>query len=333
MARIGIREVAAQAGVSMGTVSHYLNHPSRVSAEKAGRIQAAIDSLGFVRNNAGRQLRLGRSTTMAYIVPDVSNPFFATIAEGVEQRASEAGLSVFLANSGGKRAREDSYLELFQEHGVLGILVASPEPIEDRLAAIKSRGTPSVLVGQLAASPAQPSVSIDDVSGGYLAARHLIEIGCRRLAFVGGPLSIRQVADRLQGASRAVREAGSATLEIIDVEPRVIAVGHKVGAEIAGRPEANRPDGVFTVNDMLGIGLVQTLVTSGVRVPEEIAVIGYDDIEYAENSLVPLSSIRPPHQEFGIAAVDLMLVMVEEKESDLHRVFAPELVVRRSAER
>jgi LacI family transcriptional regulator len=113
----------------------------------------------------------------------------------------------------------------------------------------------------------------------------------------------------------------------------VIAVGHKIGAEIAGRPGANRPDGVFTVNDMLGIGLVQTLVTSGVRVPEEIAVIGYDDIEYAENSLVPLSSIRPPHQEFGIAAVDLLLVMVEEKESDLHRVFAPELVVRRSAER
>jgi LacI family transcriptional regulator len=114
----------------------------------------------------------------------------------------------------------------------------------------------------------------------------------------------------------------------------VIAVGHKVGAELAGRPEGNRPDGVFTVNDMLGIGLVQTLVTSGVRVPEDVAVVGYDDIEYAENSLVPLASIRPPHQEFGIAAVDLMLVTVDDGDPvDLHRVFAPELVVRRSAER
>jgi LacI family transcriptional regulator len=319
----------------MGTVSHYLNHPSRVSADKAGRIQEAIDKLGFVRNNAGRQLRLGRSSTMAYIVPDVSNPFFATIAEGVERRAAESGLSVFLANSGGDRAREDSYLDLFEEHGVLGMLVASPGPIEDRLAAIRTRGTPSVLVGQRASSTAQPSVSIDDVSGGYLATRHLIDIGCQRIAFVGGPLGIRQIADRLQGASNAVRESGTATLEIIDIEPRVISVGHRVAADLAGRPAARRPDGIFTVNDLLGIGLVQTLMTSGVRVPEDVAVVGYDDIEYAENSLVPLASIRPPHEDFGIAAVDLLLVLLEETPpaTELQRVFTPELVVRRSATR
>ncbi|GAA4673295.1 LacI family DNA-binding transcriptional regulator [Phytohabitans rumicis] len=336
MPRVGIREVAAAAGVSMGTVSHFLNHPDRVSAEKAKRIQEAIDRLGFVRNNAGRQLRLGHSMTVAYIVPDVSNPFFATIAEGVEQRAAQAGLSVFVANSGGDQAREDSYLDLFEEHGVRGMLVASPRSIEARLAAIRGRGTPSVLVGQRAGTPAQPSVSIDDVSGGYQAARHLVEIGCRHIAFVGGPLGIRQVADRLQGASNAIRESGgAATLEVIEAEPRVIATGHKVAAELTGRPAGRRPDGIFAVNDLLGIGLVQTLVTGGVRVPEDVAVVGYDDIEYAENSLVPLTSVRPPHEEFGIAAIDLLLrVLGEAPPAPDHQVvFTPDLVVRRSSDR
>ncbi|MDQ7910376.1 substrate-binding domain-containing protein [Phytohabitans sp. ZYX-F-186] len=335
MPRVGIREVAAAAGVSMGTVSHFLNHPDRVSAEKAKRIQEAIDRLGFVRNNAGRQLRLGHSTTIAYIVPDVSNPFFATIAEGVERRAAQAGLSVFVANSGGDPAREDSYLDLFEEHGVRGMLVASPRAIEDRLAAIRGRGTPSVLVGQRASSPAQPSVSIDDVSGGHTAVRHLVDIGCQHIAFVGGPLSIRQVADRLQGASDAIREAGSATLEIIASEPRVIATGHKVAAELIGRTQGRRPDGIFAVNDLLGIGLVQTLATGGVSVPEEVAVVGYDDIEYAENSFVPLSSVRPPHEDFGVAAIDLLLAVLGETQPppENHLVFTPDLVVRRSTAR
>jgi LacI family transcriptional regulator len=332
MAKVGIREVAGLADVSLGTVSHYLNHPDRVSAEKAKRIADAIEQLGFVRNNAARQLRLGHSSTIAYIVPDVSNPFFATIAEGVEQRAIEAGLAVFLANSNRDRAREDSYLELFEEHGVRGMLVASPWPIEDRLAAVRSRGTASVLVGQRSSSPEQPSVSIDDVLGGYLAAKHLIDGGRRRLAFVGGPLSIRQVADRLQGASNAVRESPGVTLEVIDVESRVIAEGHDVAATLVARAPEQRPDAIFAVNDLLAIGIAQTLITGGVRVPEDVALVGYDDIEYAENALVPITSVRPPHEDFGIAAVELLLgVLSDDPPDETQLVFAPELLVRQSS--
>lgn len=333
--RVGIREVAVAAGVSQGTVSHYLNHPDRVSADKAHRIREAIGRLGFVRNNAGRQLRLGRSSTVAYVVPDVSNPFFAALAEGVEVAAARAGLAVFIANSKGDRAREDSYLGLFQEHGVRGMLVASPNPIEDRLAAIRSRGIPSVLVGQRAAAAEQPSVSVDDVSGGYLAVRHLIEAGCRRIAFVGGPLRIRQVADRLEGARGAVRERPGATLETIDVASRVIAEGHRVAEAIAVREPAQRPDGVFAVNDLLAIGLVQTLVARGVRVPGDLALVGYDDIEYAQSSIVPLTSVRPPHGEFGEAALDLLLAVTSDAEpaESTQLVFAPELVPRASTRR
>lgn len=333
MVRVGIREVATLADVSLGTVSHYINHPDRVSPEKQARIQRAIDQLGFVRNNAAWQLRLGRSATIAYIAPDVSNPFFATIAEGVEQRAAIEGLSVFIANSSGSREREDAYLEMFEAHRVQGMLVASPEPIEDRLLQVGARGTPSVLVGQRAHSPAQASVSIDDATGGYLAVRHLLDTGCRRIAFVGGPLGIRQIADRLEGASNAIREVPDATLEVVNVTDRTISGGRVVARAIAARSERTRPDGIFAANDLLALGILQILVVDhGIRVPDDIAIIGYDDIEFGESSIIPLSSIRAPHEEFGIAAVKLLVneMAAEPDDQEKHLVFRPELVVRQS---
>lgn len=331
MAKVGMREVAALAGVSHGSVSHYLNHPDRVSPELADRIQQAIDALGFVPNIVGRQLRTGSSTAIAYIAPDVSNPYFATIAEGVEQRAAEAGLSVFIANSNRSRAREDAYLELFQQHRVRGMLVASHEGVEDRLAVIRRRGTPSVLVGQAAVSPEQASVSVDDVAGGLLAARHLLDGGRRRLAFVGGPLGIRQVGDRLDGARRAVEAVPGATLEVLPEDDRTIAGGLAVARTLATRLPEDRPDALFAANDLLALGLLQGLVSAGVRVPEDIALIGYDDIEFAAASVIPISSIRSPHEEFGAAAVDLLLAAFADPTAAGRTVYAPELVARASS--
>lgn len=332
MARVGIREVATLAEVSNGTVSHYLNHPDRVSPEKRERIKKAIDQLGFVRNNAAWQLRLGRSGTIAYIAPDVSNPFFSTIAEGVEQRAATHNLAVFISNSNRSRAREDAYLDMFEAQQVQGMLVASHDPIEDRLTQIRARGIPSVLVGQRAMSDDQPSVSIDDVLGGYMAMKHLIELGRKRIAFVGGPLPIRQVADRLEGASNAVREAGDVTLEVLNVTNRTIADGREVGRALAARPVNTRPDAIFAVNDLLALGLLQVLVASGARVPDDIALVGYDDIEYGESSIIPLTSVRAPHEGFGFAAVDLLVSQMADVPPNTPKqlVFQPELVVRAS---
>jgi len=333
MARAGIREVAGLAGVAVGTVSHYLNHPDKVSDEKAERIRAAIETLGFVPNNAGRQLRLGTSHAIAYIAPDVSNPFFAEIAEDVERRASDLGLSVFIANSHRSREREDAYLALFEQHQVQGLLVASHEPIEDRLARSRSRGTPSVLVGQAAISVEQPSVSLNDVSGGRQAGEHLLEIGCRRLAFVGGPLGVKQVGDRLSGASGAVRQSGRATLEVLDETDRTIRGGRAAARALLARSPELRPDGIFAANDLLALGILQEFVDAGVRVPDELAIVGYDDIEFGEASLIPLSSVRGRHSDFGAVAVDLLVRAITGGAIDEpHRVFEPALVVRRSSE-
>lgn len=333
MTRVGIREVAALAGVAVGTVSHYLNHPDKVSAERAERIRAAIDTLGFVPNNAGRQLRLGRSSAIAYIAPDVSNPFFAEIAEAVELRSAERGVSTFIANSHRDRDREDAYLRFFEQHQVLGLLVASHLPIEERLASVRRRGTPSVLVGQAAVSPEQASISLDDVEGGRLATQHLIDLGCRRIAFVGGPLGVKQLGDRLAGASAAVRASGAASLEVIDQEDRTIRGGREIGRMLLERPRELRPQGVFAANDLLALGILQTLVHGGVDVPGELALIGYDDIEFGEVSLIPLSTIRGRHASFGTAVVDLLFDEIEGRVGgDRHPVFTPELVVRASSQ-
>jgi len=327
VSRPGIRQVAERAGVAVGTVSAFLNHPDRVSAERAGRIAAAITELGFVPNTAGRQLRLGVSSVIGYLSPDVSNPHVAEIAREVESRAQSLGMTVFLAHSHGDRAREDAYLEAFEQRQVRGLLVSSFEPVEDRLAALRDRGTPSVLVGRRACREDQPSVSIDDVSGGRQAAEHLMTTGCRRLTFVGGPLPVQQVADRLEGARALTR-----TLEVIEVSDRSIAAGRAVGAAIVERAAEERPDGIFAANDVLALGILQALVAGGVSVPADIALVGYDDNEFAEASLIPLTSVRARHEDFGATAVDLLFEVIENgAAADPQRVYAPELIVRESS--
>ena len=327
--KVRIRDVAEHAGVAVGSVSHYLNHPERVSTEKAARIRAAIEKLGFVPNSLGQQLRSGESEAIAYVAPDISNPFFSSVAEGVEQQASAHGLSAFLANSHGVREREDSYLHLFERYRVRGLIVASFAPIEDRLRAVRERGTANVLLGQPALGAEQPSISIDEREGGRLATAHLLELGRRRIAFVGGPLSISQVARRLQGAGDAVRAVPGATLEMIDLEERTIAGGRRIGRDLVARAARDRPEGIFAVNDMVALGILQAFINAGVRVPDDVALVGYDDIDYAESSIVPLTSIRTPHEEFGRAAVDL-LVEHADTGAVRHDSLPPRLVVRES---
>jgi LacI family transcriptional regulator len=180
------------------------------------------------------------------------------------------------------------------------------------------------------------SVAVDDVAGGYLAVRHLIDTGRRRIAFVGGPGSLRQVSDRLAGARKAVSETPDAELEVIDTEALTVLQGRQAGESIRSRPLENRPDAIFAANDLLAMGVLQALsMLGGVRVPEDIALIGYDDIDFASAAVVPLSSIRQPSALLGHTAVDLLLREAAAPEGFQHEhvVFQPELVVRESTAR
>ncbi|MDQ1054801.1 LacI family transcriptional regulator [Arthrobacter sp. SORGH_AS 212] len=327
-----IKDVANHASVAVGTVSNVLNYPDRVSQRTKERVLKAIDELGFVRNDAARQLRAGHSRTVGLIVLDVGNPFFTSVVRAAEDAASVHGSAVLLGDSGHDAGREANYIDLFQEQRVQGLLISPVGDVTERLDLLRERGVPTVLVDRLADESRFSSVSVDDDAGGYLAARHLLDTGRRRLAFVGGPTSIRQVSDRLQGAQRAVKEEPDATLEVLTSEGMTVLAGRSVGNMLVERGPEQLPDGIFCANDLLALGVMQSLtMTHTFRIPEDVALIGYDDIDFAVSAVVPLSSIRQPTEALGRTAIELLTEEVESQNAT-HRavVFTPELVVRQS---
>lgn len=182
MSTVSIRDVARRADVSVGTVSNVLNHPEKVSAASLERVLATIEELGFVRNDAARRLRLGRSTTIGLIVLDMRNPFFTDVARAAEDEAAAHGLSLLLGSSDEDPGRESTYLDLFEQQRVRGLLISPVGDVEPRLERLRARGIPSVLVDRAATGDAFGSVAVDDVAGGRLAVEHLLAIGRRRIA-------------------------------------------------------------------------------------------------------------------------------------------------------
>jgi LacI family transcriptional regulator len=332
MATVSVRDVARVAGVSVGTVSNVMNHPEKVSEVVVGRVHDAIAQLGFIRNDAARQLRAGRSKTIGLVVLDVRNPFFTDIARGAEDAAADSGLTLTLGNSDENVDREATYLDLFEEQRVHGVLISPFGDITDRLTQLRSRGIPAVLVDRSSGDASFSSVSVDDVAGGRLAVEHLLSVGKRRIAFVGGPFGIRQVMDRAEGARLAVEAVPGATLEIIETDALSVIEGRRAGEGIVAR--SDRPDALFAANDLVAMGLLQALRMQGVdvRVPDEIAIIGYDDIDFASAAVVPLSSVRQPSAMIGKTAVEILLSEASDPTLTPRQiVFQPELVVRASS--
>jgi LacI family transcriptional regulator len=330
-----VKDVARRAGVSLGTVSNVLNRPERVGPETRERVLRAIEELGFVRNEAARQLRAGRSRTIGLVVLDVGNPFFTDIAAGVEEMAASAGLSVLLCNSADNQDREDHYLSLLEEQRTLGILISPVTGDNPHLNEIRLRGMAAVLV-DYRSSRRQCSVSVDDVVGGELAVAHLLAEGYDRLAFVGGPVSLNQVADRLAGARNAWRAAGhdEDRLTVLETTALNVASGRLMGERIAAMPARRRPTAVFCANDLLALGVLQEMTRQGLDVPGDIAIVGYDDIDFAEAAAVPLTSVRQPRAQLGRAATELLIEEISAADTHRHRqvVFEPELVVRASTD-
>lgn len=334
---VNMRDVARLSGVSVGTVSNVVNTPDVVAAATRDRVVAAIRELGWVRNEPARQLRAGRSRSLAMVVMTVSNPFFTDVMTGVEEHAFAHGYVLHFASSANQASREDTQLELFEQMRVRGILLAPVGDRPDRLTHLRRAGIPVVLVDWAGEDDDVCSVAVDDVQGGRLAAAHLIEQGRHRLTFVGGPVTVPQVADRLSGARQAVaaHRLGTDALEVLPTGALDVANGLTAAAQLAERPAHRRPTGVFAANDLLAIGLLQGFVTRGLQVPRDIAIVGYDDIEFAAAAAVPLSSVRQPRHRMGVAAAEALLREITETEAGgphRHRRirFEPELVVRRS---
>ncbi|MFC4785584.1 LacI family DNA-binding transcriptional regulator [Nocardioides sp. MAHUQ-72] len=328
-----VKDVAAHAGVSLGTVSNVLNRPDRVSPATRERVERAMSELGFVRNESARQLRAGHSRILAYVMLDAGNPFFTDVAQGIELAAEAADLSMFICTSNHDAARERTHLDLLEQQRVQGVLITPVDPDDSSLDELARRGTPLVIVDRTRRGEAFCSVAVDDVLGGRMAVEHLVDRGHTRVAFVGGPLSIGQVADRYEGARRAWAEAGlpEEDLVLLSCHALTVAEGRSAGERLAGIPSRRRPTAAFCANDLIALGLLQQSISGGRKVPEDLAIVGYDDIEFAAAAAVPLTSVRQPRQELGRTAAELVM---DEATNPRHAhqqvTFTPELVARAS---
>lgn len=330
---VSIRDVAARAGVSVGTVSNVLNSSAGVAAPTRQRVLDAIEALSYVRNESARQLRAGSSRTIGLVVLDISNPFFTDVARGVEDAASEAGVSVILCSSDDDAGKESRYLGLLAEQRVQGVLIVPTGTRGTQYAWLKDHGIPTVLLDSKATCSGRCSVSVDDVGGGRMAMAHLLEQGHQRVAFVGDG-DTPQVLERHRGALEALALAGRPLDRLARFGGCALNVagGRAAGRDLLAGPAEERPTGVFCANDLLALGVMQELEAAGLRVGDDLAVVGYDDIVFAAVSGVPLSSVRQPRYALGYSATTLLL---EEGGKAPHRhqqvVFQPELVVRESS--
>jgi DNA-binding LacI/PurR family transcriptional regulator len=337
MTTASVKEVARRAGVSVGTVSNVLNRPEIVAPATRQRVLDAIAELGFIRNESARALRMGRSRTIGLVVLDVANPFFTDLARGAEAVADAYDAVLTLCNSAGDATRERRFLDHLEELRVRGIMITPAGGHDGRLEQIAARGIPVVLVDRRADRPNCCWVAVDDVLGGRLAATHLLGQGHRRIAYVGGPMTIEQVSDRYAGSSAAVADANAtgdgASITPIELPSLTVAAGRRAGRQLAELPAAERPTAVFCANDLLALGVLQEAIRQGRRIPQDLAIVGYDDIEFAGAAAIPLSSVRQPREQLGRTAAELLFEEINDGDRHRHRhvVFEPELVTRQSS--
>ena len=326
---VSLRDVAKAAKVSVGTVSNVLNRSEVVAPKTLARVQATIKELGFVPNGFARNLRSGQSRTLGLIVPDVSNPFFTEVARGVEDAASKRDYAVFLCNSDESATKEERYVNVLIQQQVRGVLITPADMKSDRLDVMRDRGISVALLDREIKGRKQCSVSVDDVHGGQIAIEYLAGLGHKNIAWVCGPESIPQVADRGAGVAKAAKVAGS-KIETIRVSLMNSTNGEEAARKILELDVL--PTAIFCANDLLALGVMRALLASKVRIPEQVSVLGYDNIEFAPSAAVPLSSIAQPSYQMGVTAADLLLNECEDGDSHEHQQirFQPQLVERAS---
>jgi len=316
--------------VSTATVSNVLNWPGKVGPETTERVRQAMAALDYVPHDGAVRLRRGTSRSIGLVLPDVANAFYARMARGAADAAYDSRYTLILCDSADDAEREEGYLAMLAEQRAAGAVVAPLGADPARLLRLRRRGVRLAVVDRAEPVTQSCSVSVDDVLGGRLAVEHLLRLGHRDIALVNGALSIRQCADRYEGARQAVAACPGAALTQVNVDAMDVASGRAAAARLVAE---GAPTAVFGTNDQLAIGVTQGLLGSGRRVPGDVAVVGYGDLEIAPYGPVPLTTVAQPVYALGRTAVELMLSEIAQGEEHVHRahVFAPELVVRESA--
>ncbi len=324
-------EIAALAGVSKPTVSKVMNGQPGVAATTRERVERVIAERGYVRHGAARALSAGRSGSVNLVVKEVDNPYHAEIIRGVEETLERAGLSMVLTATHDEERRHRRWMARVLEHGTDGAILVLPDEHFTHLAELHNRGIPVALVDDRGEIPVGvASVGATNFAGGFAATEHLLSLGHRRIAIIGGP-SFKSTRERVAGYRTALQEAGVA------VDPRL----HQAGGFVAetGYEAAKNllrldepPTAIFAGNDLQAMGVYRALYEAGLRTPDDVSVIGFDDLPLSRLLTPALTTVRQPVREMGALATRMLLQTIAGEKLESSRVeLATSLVVRESS--
>lgn len=304
-----IRDVAERADVSKSTVSRYLNGDLILPPETARRVDAAVLDLNYRRNSLARRLSMGSSETIGLAVPDISNPFFAELADAVEEAAAEWRMGLALCITRNRFERESVYLGWLDTQRFDGLIFATNRPDDGSLKKLIGERRNLVLVDEDVGGLEVPKVFTDNVTGGYLACRHLIEAGHRRIAHITGPVGLFSVRERLAGYQRALAEAH------LPFDGDLVRYGtydrHFGQTAIRDMLDlADRPTAVFAGSDYVAVGVLEALRERGLDVPGDISLVGFDDMEFASLLMPPITTMRQSVRELGRTSVRVLMEML-----------------------
>lgn len=325
-----IKEVATLAGVSSATVSHVINETRFVSDAVREQVVQAMRTLNYQPNALARSLRSGHTNTLGLILPDSANPFFAELGHSIENAAFEAGYSVILCNTENDLQKETLYMDVLTKKLVDGMIFVATGDHSDTLKKLKDLEIPVVVMDRDFPGLDLEIVLTDNLQGGVLATEHLISLGHKKIGCIAGPSGINPSSQRVTGYVQALQRAG------LEIDPQLIASGdfHPEAGREAGYKllsQKNAPTAIFASNDLMAIGVLRAANELGLRVPEDLALVGYDDIVLASYTNPPLTTINQPKVEMGLTTLRILLNRIKNKQSAPQRALLPvSLVVRGS---
>ena len=312
----------------MSSTAHVLSVPPT-----SKRVRQAVKELNYRPNILARSLRRHETRTVGIIIPDNANPFFAEIVHGVEDFVFDENYTLLLGNSNGSSEKELEYLDLFINKQVDGvILVASAAKNRASVSLLDTNSVPTVIVDREIEADFSDTILVDNLSGGYQATNHLLELGHRRIGCITGPSQLTPSAQRVTGYRQALKERG------LSIDPQLIitgdfhsASGYRAAQKLFALPE--RPTAIFACNDMMALGVLGAAHDAGLQVPRELAISGFDDIELGELILPRLTTIAQPTYELGSLAAELLLERLQEPDRPAERRVLPVYLIERESTR
>lgn len=325
--QVTIKDIAKKTGVSYATVSRALNGMPGVKEDTRQLVLEEANKMGYQPNAIARGLVLRHTHTLALVIPDITNPFFPEIARGAEDAAAVLGYNIFLCNTNWEVEKEKLYLKTLQEKRVDGIILHPAFGIEEEH--YNNFNIPVVLLNRIPSIGNYSSIEVDNVRGGFLATKHLIDAGYKKLAFIGGNENSFSDSERKEGFKLALNKYK------LKMEDCLIINGSfnsKSGYDIMLRliESGNIPDAVFAGNDVIALGVLDCAQKHGLRVPEDIGIIGFDDIPYANLPQIQLTTVAQPKYQMGKYAIEMLIRELRDKQKpEIKRtILEPELKVR-----